>query len=219
MTTLQIKQLGYQIDHEWLWQALNFTLHEDDWVTIIGQSGGGKSTLLKVLAALQDATTGEILLDGVAINELPIGEYRQMVSYAAQSAQLFGETVRENLDLPFIVRQLAPDENRQIVGLAKMQLDASYLDKAVTELSGGQRQRIGVLRNLLFMPKVLLLDEISTGLDADTKAVIWDYIRQLQAESHPIILSVTHDESEIAQAKQVFVLEHGQGGFQDDRSN
>jgi len=219
MTTLQIKQLGYQIDQQWLWQGLNFTLHENDWVTIIGQSGGGKSTLLKVLAALQDAETGDILLDGVAISDIPVGEYRQRVSYAAQSAQLFGQTVRENLDLPFTVRQLTPDEDRQIAGLEQMQLDASYLDKAVTELSGGQRQRIGVLRNLLFMPKVLLLDEISTGLDAETKAVIWAYIRQLQAETHPIILSVTHDEGEIAQANQVFVLEHGQGGFQDDRSN
>ena len=93
----------------------------------------------------------------------------------------------------------------------KMGLPENYLDMAVSELSGGERQRIGVLRNLLFPPKVLLLDEISTGLDSETKTAIWQAIHALHDRENNIVLSVTHDEQEIAEAQTVLTLHEGEG--------
>lgn len=110
-----------------------------------------------------------------------------------------------------MVRQETVNEVNQREGLVKMGLPENYLDKAVSELSGGERQRIGVLRNLLFPPKVLLLDEISTGLDSETKTAIWQAIHALHDRENNIVLSVTHDEQEIAEAQTVLTLHEGEG--------
>ncbi|MEQ4549820.1 ATP-binding cassette domain-containing protein [Weissella sp. GP1] len=211
MTTLELKQVNYLVDGRTILKDLNLKLSSGDWVTVVGPSGTGKSTLLKIIAGLQDATDGEVVLDDTSTTTMPIGTVRQQISYATQSAQLFGETVRDNLDFPFLVRQETVNEAAQRDGLMKMGLPESYLDKAVSELSGGERQRIGVLRNLLFPPKVLLLDEISTGLDSETKKAIWQAIHDLHDRENNIVLSVTHDEQEIAEAQNVLTLHEGEG--------
>ncbi|BDR56141.1 ABC transporter ATP-binding protein [Xylocopilactobacillus apis] len=199
---IKIHNLSYQADNKVLFQNLNFSVDEGDSLLLTGPSGSGKSTILKIIARLVAIQQGEIFLDQQNISDLPIENYRQKVSYAAQSVQLFGETVRDNLDLPFLVRNLPIDEQQEISGLEKMELPAEYLDKSINDISGGERQRVGVLRNLLFPPQVLLLDEISTGLDSDTKSKIWQVIDQLQEENHFSLISVSHDPEEISQAKR-----------------
>ncbi|MGL5747772.1 MAG: ATP-binding cassette domain-containing protein, partial [Weissella cibaria] len=97
MTKLVVDQAGYQVEGRQIWHDISFELHDGDWVTVVGPSGGGKSTLLKAIAGLQDITEGHIFLNDEDVMRLPIGDYRQQVSYATQSAQLFGETVRDNL--------------------------------------------------------------------------------------------------------------------------
>ncbi|MCM0583220.1 ATP-binding cassette domain-containing protein [Weissella diestrammenae] len=200
MVKLDGEKIGYQVENRHILNDMTFSYTSGDWITIIGPSGSGKSTLLKIIAGLTVATTGQIKLDNVMATDYPISDYRQQVSYATQSAQLFGNTVRDNLNLPYQVRQLVPDELVQKQGLSSMALPENYLDQEISQLSGGERQRVGVLRNLLFPPKVLLLDEISTGLDAETKAIIWQKIDRVHAQNHGIVLSVTHDESEILKA-------------------
>lgn len=192
---------------------INLTVDQDETVTIFGPSGSGKSTLLKALARLEDHASGQIHLLGKPAISYPIDRYRQLVSYAVQSANLFGQTVRDNLDLPFNVRQKAIDEELQKTMLAAVDLDATFLDKQVADLSGGQRQRVAVLRNLIFPPKVLLLDEITTGLDETTKQVVWRFINEEQSKHHFAILSVTHDQQEIQNAKKTLQVI---GGKLDD---
>ncbi|GJM48208.1 ABC transporter ATP-binding protein [Weissella soli] len=209
---LKVEQLGMTRDGQELFSNLSFTLKEDDWLTVVGPSGGGKSTLLKALAHLEQPTTGTVELNN-GNSDLTIAEYRQTVSYAVQSAQLFGNTVRDNLNLPFEVRGLEPNEKRQQTGLVQMGLDPLYLDKEIEELSGGQRQRVGVLRNLLFPPTVLLLDEITTGLDQESKQVLWQVIRDLQKEHHFAVVSVTHDQGEITGAAWQLTIGEGKVGF------
>ncbi|MDR3190861.1 MAG: ATP-binding cassette domain-containing protein [Lactobacillaceae bacterium] len=207
---IKLDKLGMSLTEQTLFDDLSFTLQSDAWLTVVGPSGGGKSTLLKIVAGLQTATTGTVTLVEGAAN---ISAYRQAVSYAVQSAHLFGKTVRENLNLPFEVRQLVPDEQKQIAGLTLMALAPEFLDKPIEELSGGERQRVGLLRNLIFPPQVLLLDEITTGLDAQTKETIWQTIEHLQTEHHFAVMSVTHDEAEIAQAKWVLTVGDGKVVF------
>lgn len=210
MTELVVEKLGMRFE-DWLFRDLSFTLKSPDWLTVIGKSGNGKTIMLKALAGLVDLSEGEILLDGKPQNSYAISDYRQNVSYVTQSARLFGQTVRDNLDLPFLIRNLQPDVAKQTAGLLEMDLPSTMLDREISELSGGQKQRIGLLRNLLFPPKVLLLDEISTGLDEETKTAIWHVLRQLHEREQSIILSVTHDSEEIAQAKHCLRIEDGRG--------
>ncbi|MBM7617020.1 putative ABC transport system ATP-binding protein [Weissella uvarum] len=206
---LQVDDLGVSYDNVSVFDHVNFSVQDDDWLTITGESGSGKSTLLRVIAGLLDADRGIVKLEGKPQWDYDISEYRQEVSYAVQSAQLFGQTVRDNLNLPFDVRNQKPDEQRQLTLLRAMELPEDFIDKNVHELSGGQRQRVGVARNLLFPPKVLLLDEISTGLDEDTKHTIWSLIQSMQTKYHFAVLSVTHDGDEIKHANQLMRLENG----------
>lgn len=209
MDKLQVQKMTIAFDQPIL-KDLDFQAESGDWITLIGKSGSGKSLFLKGLARLQKLESGQILLNDQNYQDYAVEEYRKKVSYVVQAAQLFGETVRDNLDLPYLVRKLKPDSTQQLAGLAQMDLASEYLDKPITELSGGQKQRIGLLRNLLFPPTVLLLDEVSTGLDEDTKALIWSVLEELHQNENNIILSVTHDHAEIEAAKQVYTFESGQ---------
>lgn len=215
MKNLSVSQLGMKFD-DWIFQGISFDLEAGAWLTVVGKSGNGKSLMLKVIAGLIDASTGSVYLDGKLQSEYEISTYRQAVSYVTQSAHLFGQTVRDNLDLPFIIRNLTPDESTQLTGLAQMDLPAEILDREINELSGGQRQRVGLLRNLLFPPKVLLLDEISTGLDEATKRIIWQVLAELHAKTNNIMISVTHDSDEIANAKMLLTIEKGRGVLSDE---
>jgi len=219
MVKLEGKKLKYQAGGRTILQDISFSFTTGAWITVVGHSGTGKSTLLKLIAGLEELSSGEILLDDQNALDYEIGAYRQQVSYATQSAQLFGQTVRENLDLPYQVRGLKPDEEEQVAGLMQMDLPAEYLDKAVSELSGGERQRVGVLRNLLFPPKVLLLDEISTGLDAETKAIIWQAIHKIHKTNQGIVMSVTHDEGEISHATETLTIADGKGILKNEFTN
>jgi putative ABC transport system ATP-binding protein len=206
MTTLRGQHLYYETKDRMILSNLSFSFQSGDWITIVGPSGSGKSTLLKLIAGLVTLSRGQILLNGQNALDYPIINYRQQVSYAPQAVRLFGQTVRDNLDLPFVVRGLKPDSASQISGLEQMVLSADYLDKPIVELSGGERQRVGVLRNLLFPPAVLLLDEISTGLDEATKTIMWAAIHRIHQKQASIVLSVTHDHDEMQQATQMMTI-------------
>lgn len=210
MNKLTIKQIGMRYDTD-IFHDVSFEVTSGQWLTITGESGSGKSTLLKIIAGLQDGTSGEVVLNGVAQWDHEIQKYREDVSYAMQMAQLFGDTVQDNLNLPYEIRQMPVDETRQIELLGMVGLTPNFLTRDIHELSGGQRQRIAVIRNLLFPPKFLLLDEISTGLDAHSKAELWDLIVKMQAKYEFGILSVTHDEEEIAHARFELRLTDGKG--------
>ncbi|CAK8053710.1 ABC transporter ATP-binding protein [Eupransor demetentiae] len=188
---------------------INFKLTSGQHWTLTGPSGGGKSTFLKALASLQPNTSGQLLLDGKAVSDYPINEYREAVSYAVQSALLFGKTVRDNLDLPFELRQQKADEQVQTEFLEKVNLPADYLDRSIQDLSGGQRQRVAVLRNLIFPPEFLLLDEITTGLDEESKKTVWSCVLNEQKEHNFGIISITHDPDEIKGAKHVIEIQGG----------
>ncbi|MCD5001996.1 ATP-binding cassette domain-containing protein [Enterococcus saccharolyticus] len=207
MAQLQVKQVSYQIEEKQLLKEISFEVQQGEFVTLTGPSGSGKSTLLKIIASLVTATSGEIYLDGQAQTSFLLNEYRQEVSYCFQQPSLFGKTVRDNLIFPFTVRNQPFDEELALHYLQKVAL-ASFLDKKVTELSGGEKQRIALIRNLLFLPKILLLDEVTVGLDAENKQIIYQLLHFLQ-EKGVTLIQITHDAEEISQASRILVLEKG----------
>jgi putative ABC transport system ATP-binding protein len=203
---LALDGIHYQIDGQVILDAVSFTLKSGEFKLITGPSGCGKSTLLKIVSSLLSPTRGSIIYEGKNIDDMTPEEYRKQVSYCFQTPALFGETVYDNLALPYQIRKLKPDENKIRQDMAHFALPDSMLKKSINELSGGEKQRISLLRNLQFMPKVLLLDEITSALDEDNKRNVNEMIHRLVAEQSLAVLWVTHDKDEIAHADEVITL-------------
>ncbi|RTF50505.1 iron efflux ABC transporter ATP-binding subunit FetA [Serratia marcescens] len=207
---LRLDDIHYQIDNQVILDSVSFTLGEGEFKLITGPSGCGKSTLLKIISSLMDPTSGNLYFDGRAIAEMSPEAYRKKVSYCFQTPALFGNTVYDNLALPYQIRQQSPDERKMQADLARFGLPEAMLTKSINELSGGEKQRVSLIRNLQFMPRVLLLDEITSALDEENKRNVNEIVHQLVAEHRLAVLWVTHDTEEIAHADEVITLRaHG----------
>ncbi|ANS45271.1 iron efflux ABC transporter ATP-binding subunit FetA [Serratia inhibens] len=207
---LLLDDIHYQIDDQVILDSVSFGLKQGEFKLITGPSGCGKSTLLKIVSSLIDPTRGKIIFDGKPITDMSPEEYRQQVSYCFQTPALFGDTVYDNIALPYLIRKQKPDEQKMKADLARFGLAENKLGKSVNELSGGEKQRISLIRNLQFMPKVLLLDEITSALDEDNKRNVNEIIHQLVSQHGVAALWVTHDKDEIKHADDVITLSaHG----------
>ncbi|BEM11357.1 iron ABC transporter ATP-binding protein FetA [Serratia marcescens] len=207
---LRLDDIHYQIDSQVILDSVSFTLGEGEFKLITGPSGCGKSTLLKIISSLMDPTSGKLYFEGQAIDEMSPEAYRKQVSYCFQTPSLFGNTVYDNLALPYQIRQEPPAERKMKADLARFGLPEAMLTKSINELSGGEKQRVSLIRNLQFMPRVLLLDEITSALDEENKRNVNEIVHQLVAEHRLAVLWVTHDTEEIAHADEVITLRaHG----------
>lgn len=203
-----VQGLGYKNGKNQILHDMTVQIAKGANLTIAGPSGSGKSTFLRLLATLLTPTSGTVMFNGKDQSTYPKPLYRQQVSYCFQQPTLFGETVRDNLAFPFEIRGQNFDEQKALAALDSVELTAKMLDQPIIELSGGEKQRVALVRNLLFKPQVLLLDEISAGLDVDTKGVVHRLIQSYR-ESGVTVLSVTHDETEIAAADDLLRIRDG----------
>lgn len=175
---LQIKDVGFRVANNTILQHVGFNLSPGEFKLITGPSGCGKSTLLKIVASLLSPTEGTILFEGQDIASLSPESYRQQVSYCVQTPVLFGDTVFDNLIFPWQIRNKTPEPEKFIDDLARFGLAKETLTKSIRELSGGEKQRISLIRNLQFLPKVLLLDEITSALDDANKRNVNEIIHR-----------------------------------------
>ena len=205
----ELKQVGYHVADRQILHDVNLTVNAGEHLTIAGPSGSGKSTLLRVLATLLTATSGTINFLGNNQATYEKINYRRQVSYCFQQPSLFGETVKDNLEFPFRIRSLDFDQTRAEQALASVDLKPALLNSRIRDLSGGEKQRVALTRNLLFTPQVLLLDEITTGLDTETKHIVYRLIDRMNTEESVTIISVTHDEGEIADAQRLVTIADG----------
>ncbi len=206
---LEVKHLSFSVGEKEILKDISFKIQKGDFLTIKGPSGSGKSTLLKLLAAIMNPSTGEIIYKGKPLSEYEITDYRKEVSYSFQNAALFGTTVADNLMFPYEIRNEPFDRDRAIALLDKVMLSKQYLDQKITELSGGEKQRVALIRNVLFTPEVLLLDEVTSALDAENRKVISDAILRLNRENNITVLWVTHNTDEINDAAKTIEMKAG----------
>lgn len=200
---ISLEKVNYQI-------ADQHILHDVDWqipagahITLTGPSSGGKSTLLRIIAAMISKTSGTLIFDGQPIESYDPIMYRRQVSYCFQQPTLFGETVADNLAFPYQIRKQVMDTQRVVTALNNVGLSERTLHQPIIELSGGERQRVALIRNILFLPKVLLLDEVTAGLDENNKQIVHSWLRQLNEQDHVTTIMITHDATEIAAADQL----------------
>ena len=206
---LEVKHLSFSVGEKEILKDISFKIQKGDFLTIKGPSGSGKSTLLKLLAAIMNPSTGEIIYKGKPLSEYEITDYRKEVSYTFQNAALFGTTVADNLMFPYEIRNEPFDRDRAIALLDKVMLSEQYLDQKITELSGGEKQRVALIRNVLFTPEVLLLDEVTSALDAENRKVISEAILRLNRENNITVLWVTHNTDEINDAAKTIEMKEG----------
>lgn len=216
---LRLENVGFQADGVTILNEINFQLRAGEFKLITGPSGCGKSTLLKIISSLQSPTSGSIFFAGKDINDLTPETYRQQVSYCAQTPALFGDSVYDNLIFPWQIRQKQPDPKALVADLARFGLAKNTLEKSINELSGGEKQRVSLIRNLQFLPQVLLLDEITSALDESNKKNVNEIIHRYASEKNIAVLWVTHDSNEIAHADEVITLQPAGGKAQEEQKN
>ena len=181
---------------------------------IVGESGSGKSTLVHLLLRLYDPQQGWITLDGEPLSSFRLDSYHRRVGVVSQDTFLFNETVRFNLgyaaDVPPTDAQLVEAARRAFAHDFIMELPAGYEtvigDRGV-QLSGGQRQRLALARAILTNPEVLILDEGTSALDAQTERGIQEALREFG--SGRTVIVIAHRPSTIEGADQVVVLKEG----------
>lgn len=205
---LSLKNVSYHVKNKNIISNLSLNIAENEFLTITGPSGSGKSTILKLLANLISPTEGIIEFRNKDINQYLPTEYRKKVSYCFQQPLLFGEKVVDNLSFPFRIRKQKFDQDKVVRALKAVDLTSDFLNKNITELSGGEKQRVALIRNILFKPDVLLLDEITTGLDDDSKEIVHTLIKEVH-QNKTTIIQVTHDNDEIEHAGKIIKIVEG----------
>lgn len=173
--------------------STNFTVKNNEFITILGPSGCGKSTILKVIAGLEEPSSGRVLLDGCEIHGP--GADRGMVF---QAYTLFPWlTVQENIEFGLDVAGRNKKERSEIAGYYLDKIGLKGFEKAYPRnLSGGMKQRVAIARALANDPKVLLMDEPFGALDAQTRTVMQELLLKVWEGSQKTILFVTHDVDE-----------------------
>lgn len=212
---LQLRDIGFRVGDNTILQHVEFSLSPGEFKLITGPSGCGKSTLLKIVASLLSPTEGTLLFEGQDVASLSPENYRQQVSYCVQTPALFGDTVYDNLIFPWQIRLKTPEPERFINDLARFGLAQETLTQSINALSGGEKQRVSLIRNLQFLPKVLLLDEITSALDDTNKRNVNEIIHRYVREQNIAVLWVTHDANEISHADDVIRLQSHGGKMQE----
>ena len=195
---------------------VDFSLHieEGEFLTVIGRSGCGKTTMLRMINGLQIPDSGKVLVEGQDVAKAELIALRRRIGYVIQNKGLFPHmTVEENITyVPVISGKKDKQENRklalrllQTVGLAQ-----EMADRYPAELSGGQQQRVGIARALAADAKILLMDEPFGALDGITKRAMQDEMLSLQKKLHMTIVFITHDIREAMKlGDRVLVMEKG----------
>jgi len=201
---------------------INININDGEFIGIIGHTGSGKSTLIQHLNGILKPTKGRVIINGIDTKQRDLKELRRQVGIVFQypEHQLFEDTVKK--DISFGLQKLGLEEEeiqqRVISALHSVGLDESLLEKSPFELSGGQKRRVAIAGVVAMMPKILVLDEPTAGLDPKGRDEIFGYIKKLHADYNMTIILVSHSMEDIAKlAQRVIVMNQGTV-FMDKRS-
>ena len=194
---------------------VNLCIEDGEFMVLVGPSGSGKTTMLKMVNRLLEPTDGNIYLDGKRIKDYDERELRLSTGYVLQAIALFPNlTVFENIALVPEMKGWSHDKIRRRTEefLAKVGLPASdYADRLPSELSGGEQQRVGIVRAMIGQPKILLMDEPFSALDAISRKQLQALTKKLHKEFGMTTIFVTHDTDEALKlGDRIAVLQDGE---------
>ncbi|MEY8370440.1 ATP-binding cassette domain-containing protein [Aerococcaceae bacterium 50-4] len=201
---INFDQVTFKPSEQTLLNDLSFAIYANEMIRIEGPSGSGKSTLLRLISALIARSGGQITYLNHPLEETTYQEYRQNISYVSQNPHLFGHTIRDNFALVFEAHNQPFDEKIVLDYMADFGLSHIELDKSIYKISGGEKQRIGLIRHLIFPPKVLLLDEVTSSLDEDNRTLVWDILLNYKEKHGVTIIWVSHIQDGSISPDRVF---------------
>ena len=195
--------------------AMSLSIEEGEFISLMGASGTGKSTLLNLIASIDKPDRGNIVIDGTDIARLSrtkLANWRAAnMGYIFQTHNLVPVlTAYENIELPLLLLPMSRSERRKRVEIAMNAVD--LLDRAdhyPRQMSGGQEQRVGIARAIVAHPKVVVADEPTGDLDPDTSDQILGLLKRLNEQLNVTLLMVTHDADAAQIADRQFRLHHG----------
>ncbi|MDP9094734.1 MAG: sulfate ABC transporter ATP-binding protein [Actinomycetota bacterium] len=190
--------------------GVDLTVESGQLTALLGPSGGGKSTLLRIIGGLEEPDAGSVQIDSVEATGVPA--QRRNVGFVFQHYAAFKHlSVFRNVAFGLEIRKRPKDEIRRRVGeLLELVHLSQFADRLPSQLSGGQRQRMALARALAVEPKVLLLDEPFGALDAKVRKELRDWLRRLHDEVHVTTVFVTHDQEEALEVSdELVVINHG----------
>ncbi|CAM3868428.1 ABC transporter ATP-binding protein [Pseudomonas wadenswilerensis] len=189
---------------------ISLDIQDGEFLTFLGSSGSGKSTTLSMLAGFETPSSGEILVNGASLVNVP--PHKRDIGMVFQRYSLFPHlSVRDNIAFPLAIRKRsAAERDKQVDAMLKLvQLD-SFAHRRPAQLSGGQQQRVAIARALVYEPRILLMDEPLGALDKKLREDLQDELRQLHRRLGITIVYVTHDQEEAMRLSQrIAIFSHG----------
>ena len=189
---------------------ISLDIKDGEFLTFLGSSGSGKSTTLSMLAGFETPSSGEILVNGQSLVNVP--PHKRDIGMVFQRYSLFPHlSVRENIAFPLAIRKLAPAEReRRVDAMLKLVQLEQFAHRRPSQLSGGQQQRVAIARALVYEPRILLMDEPLGALDKKLREDLQDELRQLHRRLGITIIYVTHDQEEAMRLSQrIAIFSHG----------
>lgn len=207
---IEVKQLQKSYGDVHAVQGLDFYVNEGTLFAFLGPNGAGKSTTIDIICTLLAPDHGEVMINGYVLGKED-DQIRSSIGVVFQDSVLDALlTVRENLYTRGKLYGLAKSELKQAVERAAQYADVmDFIDRPYGKLSGGQRRRADIARALIHTPKILFLDEPTTGLDPQTRKSVWNIIQKLQHEHGMTVFLTTHYMEEAANADYVTIVDHG----------
>ncbi|MCG0611702.1 glycine betaine/carnitine/choline ABC transporter, ATP-binding protein [Lactiplantibacillus plantarum] len=214
-TAIEFQHVQKDFNGQTVIPDLNLTIDQGELFVLVGTSGSGKTTSLKMINCLEPLTAGKILVNGTDTTTIPVRSLRWQMGYVLQQIALFPTmTVAQNIAVIPEMKGTAKKEINQTIDelLAEVGLDPKeYRDRMPSELSGGEQQRIGILRAIAAQPDIVLMDEPFSALDPISRQQLQDLVLRLHARYHNTIVFVTHDMNEALKlGGRIGVMQHGQ---------
>ena len=210
MNSIEIKHLTKSFGDIKAVDDLSFTVEKGTFFSFLGINGAGKSTTISMMCGelLNDA--GEIYIEGKNTKNY-MNDIRSSIGVVYQTSALDDVlTVYDNLKYRGALYNIKENElKRRIYELASLLDFKDYLKKPLNKLSGGQKRRIDIARALIHEPQLLILDEPTTGLDPQTRKILWKVINDLRKDKHMTVFLTTHYMEEATEADQVVIIDHG----------
>ena len=211
---IEFKNVSFRYDKKWILKNINLVIPKGKTIALVGQSGGGKSTLVDLIPRYYDVQEGEVLIDGINVKDLGIHDLRQLIGNVNQEAILFNDSFRNNI--AFGVDGATDEQIAEAAKIAnaydfimqtEQQFDTPVGDRG-SRLSGGQRQRVSIARAILKNPPILILDEATSALDTESERLVQDALERLMKTRTTV--AIAHRLSTIKCADEIYVIHEGE---------
>lgn len=180
-----------------LFHQVTATVSNRQRICCVGQSGQGKSSLLRIIARLDIPSRGQLLWNGTEASQCDVLQWRQQIHYVAQHAIMLPHTVQDNLQLPSLLHARPFQQEQANTYMKACGLSHINWDTPALNLSGGERQRLALIRGLLLEPKILLLDEITASLDEGNSLMVEHLLNNWILETNGAYIWISHDSEQV----------------------